>query len=308
MSNMSKIITTSYSGPDLDGYGCSVAYAELLRAQGKDAQAHVWGDPHLEVEWFIENFGLERVGPTDMSDVDVVLLDTSDLGSVPGNLQVDRVIEIIDHRKLHEAEKFPNATAQIELVGAAATLVAERFQEAGVDPSKESALFLLGGIISNTQDFTVTATTERDHEMAKWLREVSGAPDDLARQMFVAKSDLSGDRLRSTLLSDMKILTIQGRVVGTSQLEIIGVKKLVETRRDEIQDVVERIRDGNNAEFMFLNMKDLDLGKSYVLCADQVTKDLMEDATDIEWNGRLGLSSTLTVRKQLTSWLNDKLA
>ena len=30
------IVTTTYHGPDLDGYSSAVAYAELLRLQGKE--------------------------------------------------------------------------------------------------------------------------------------------------------------------------------------------------------------------------------------------------------------------------------
>lgn len=218
---MHKIITTTYEGPDMDGYGSAVAYAELLRAQGKDATPRIWGTPQLEVRWLLENFGFDQVSSIDETDdSDVVLLDASEPGDLSGSITVDQVIEIIDHRKLHQAEKFINAKAQIEPVGAAATLVAERFKKAEFEPSKESALLLYAGIISNTQNFLGIAT-DRDREMAEWLKEVSDAPLDLVRQMFLAKSDLSGSKLKETLYGDSKILNINGKVVGTLQLEII---------------------------------------------------------------------------------------
>ena len=56
-------ITTTYEGPDLDGYSCAVAYAELLRAQGKEAKAAIFGEPQLEVQWILSKFGISPIGP-----------------------------------------------------------------------------------------------------------------------------------------------------------------------------------------------------------------------------------------------------
>jgi hypothetical protein len=46
----------------------------------------------------------------------------SDLRWLSEKIQLEKVVEIIDHRKIHEADKFLNAKAKIELVGSAATL------------------------------------------------------------------------------------------------------------------------------------------------------------------------------------------
>ncbi|HAU66730.1 TPA: hypothetical protein DCW61_05270, partial [Candidatus Uhrbacteria bacterium] len=126
-----KIITTTYENPDLDGYGSSMAYAEFLCAQGKNAEAHVWGIPHFEVQWFLETFKLPHAkSSTDDADAEVIFLDASSPEDLLKPLQAKQVIEIIDHRKIYDISSFTNATSQIELVGASATLVAERFKKA----------------------------------------------------------------------------------------------------------------------------------------------------------------------------------
>ena len=71
----------------------------------------------------------------------IILVDASEVKAIPA-VPPSQVIEIIDHRKIHEADKFSNAKVQIELVGAAATLVAERFYKEKVELSKESASLL----------------------------------------------------------------------------------------------------------------------------------------------------------------------
>ncbi len=302
------IIVTSYTGPDLDGYSCAVGYAELLRAQGKEAEAHVWGEPQLEVQWLVKEFDLiSAEGPLEDDSAEVVLLDASDLDGLPGALRPEQVIEIIDHRRITELEVFPNSKNQVELVGAAATLVAERFKEAGLEPSRESALLLYGGILSNTQNFSGIAT-DRDRHMADWVKEIAEAPNDLARQMFLAKSDLSGSKLRETLLGDSKVLHIQGVDVGTLQLEIIGVEDLINTRRKEIENVIGEVSATEDCDYVFANMKDLESGESSILCGDVVTKELLSSAPDVTWNGLLGKSKTFTLRKQITAWIDEKLS
>ncbi len=302
-----KIITTTYNGPDLDGYGCAVAYAELLRSQGKDAQAHVWDDPHIEVQWLFETFNLPRaLGPVDDKDAQTVLLDCSSPEDMPGSFNLDQVVEIIDHRKVFKVDEFKNAKVQIEPVGAAATLVAERFKKLGINPSKESALYLLGGIISNTQNFTAVAT-DRDREMAKWLKEISNAPDDLAKQMFIAKSDLSGDRLQQTLKNDFKVVQIQNITAAITQLEIVGVLDLVARRRDELEDFLLDLKKQHDSDLTFVNMKELETGESYILCADEKTRDFLANMPDVDWTDGLGHSKTLTLRKHIANWIKKEL-
>ena len=302
-----QIITTTYKGPDLDGYGCSFAYAEFLRSQGKDAEVHIWGTPHVEVQWLIKTFKLSCAqGSTDDTTADVVLLDASNPDILPSPLKPEQVTEIIDHRKIHAADQFPNAKVQIELVGAAATLVAGRFKQAGIEPSKESAMFLYGGILSNTHNFT-GLTTDRDREMAGWLKHMAEAPDDLAHQMFLAKSDLSGSRLRDTLFGDLKTLHLNGTSVTIAQLEIIGVDDLLAKRNDEIKTILSEIQNHEKAEYTFLNMIDLDTSISKILCLDAKTKDLLKELPDSVWNDLLGTSPTFTLRKQLSIWILDRL-
>lgn len=303
------IVTTTYECPDLDGYGSSVAYAELLRAQGKDAMPLIFGEPHVEVQWIVRTFDIQTkfASCSNLGNLEIVLLDASDPAYLCGNIKPEQVIEVIDHRKLNKASKFSNANIQIETVGAAATLVAEKFEEAGVEPLRESALLLCGGIISNTQNFTAVAT-DRDRKAFEWLSKFADMPDNFVNSMFLAKSDLSGGRLYKTLIGDSKVLVIRGKVVGTAQLEIIGAENLIGNRCNEIEETARKIKSENNTDYMFANIKDLSLGESYILCVDDQTAELLSQMDGVEWSGRIGRSKVMTMRKQITSWIDEKLS
>ena len=175
---MKPILVTCYVNPDLDGVAGAIAYGEFLQKTGKNTVVGIIGEPHDEAKYILDRFGFEYppIIPNADNFDEVILVDASDLNGLEGKISAEKVIEIIDHRKVHEADKFPKAKAQIELVGAAATLVAEKFIQNNVDVSKESATLVYGAIISNTLNFKGSVTTDRDKEAAAWLNKVANCP------------------------------------------------------------------------------------------------------------------------------------
>lgn len=282
-----------------------MAYAEFLCTQGEHAQAHVWGTPQLEVLWLLETFGLyHALGPVEDQAAQVVLLDASEPKDLPGSFIPEQVREVIDHRLVHCADQFVQAKVQIELVGSAATLVAERFFEAQIMPSRESALFLLGGIISNTHNFTAV-TTPRDHAMADWLRPIAQAPENLAERMFQAKSDLSGDRLREAMMGDSKLFEIHGRTVLISQLEIFGVQVLLAQRRLDIEGILKEMQEVQNADVAMVNLIELKDNLLSILFLDASIADVLAKLPDSTCQDRLCTSPTINLRKKLVAWMME---
>ncbi len=156
MSDKAKILITSYKNQNLDGSACAFAYAEFLRQQGKRAQAAVFGIPHLEAQFVFTKFKippLKNAGKFVSEADEIIIVDASDLGRLADKIQPEKVIEVIDHRKMHRADQFPRARIQIELVGAAAILIAEKFYSSRVAISTESAALLFLAIVSNTINF-----------------------------------------------------------------------------------------------------------------------------------------------------------
>jgi len=173
------ILITSYVNPDLDGVASMVAYAEFLRAKGSNAVAGIIGAAQVEAEYLLRRFGIappDSILNADAFD-EVILVDVSSLNDLEGAVAAEKVVEIIDHRASHGADAFPNAKTRIELVGAAATLIAELFMRRRVEPSKESAVLLCGGIISNTLDFRGSMTTDRDTGAFEWLNRIAQLPE-----------------------------------------------------------------------------------------------------------------------------------
>lgn len=306
---MKPILITSYVNPDLDGVAGAIAYGEFLRKIGKNAVVGIIGEPHDEAKYILNRFGLEyppMILNADNFD-EVILVDASDLNGFEGKISAEKVIEIIDHRKVHEADKFPKAKAQIEFVGAATTLVVEKFMHNHVDISKESAILTCGAIISNILNFKGSVTTDRDRVAAEWLNKVVKLPDDFWKDLFIAKSDLSGDKLIERIEGDFAWFIVGDKKVGIAQIEMIGAKKLVNERGSEITQALEKIKREMNLDFIFQNTIELEDAKNFFIAQDFDTQKILEKVLNVRFTDIVAERSSLIMRKQIVPLLKEEL-
>ncbi len=306
---MKPLLVTCYVNPDLDGVASAVAYAEFLNSQGREAQAGILGKPHDEARYVLTRFRLPS--PEEIADdkdyQEVILVDASDLNGLESRINQEKVIEIIDHRKVHDAGKFSRAKAQIELVGAAATLITEKFLAAGSQISKESALLLYSAIISNTLNFKGSVTTERDRQASAWLAQFIQVPPDYWRELFLAKSDLAGSKLEERIRGDFAWFTLGAKRVGIAQLEIIGAEDLIRQRGEEIIAALEELKADLNLDYVFQNTIELDKLRNFIIAGDKDCQELLTRVLGIEFSGCVARKDQLMMRKQIVPLIKDEL-
>lgn len=309
MTTEKPILLTCYVDHDLDGTAGAIAYAEYLNKTGLNAVVGIIGSPHDEARFVLNRFGFTY--PNSISNSDnfdkIILVDCSDLNGLEGKILPEKVIEIIDHRKIHEAHKFPNAKVQIELVGAAATLVAEKFMQNDVDISKESAILLLSAVISNTLNFKGSVTTERDKKVADWLNKVAGLSQDYWKELFIAKSDLSGDKLSERIAGDLAWFTFGNKKIGIAQIEMIGGRKLVAERIKEITESLQKIKEERGFDYLFLNIIELEECFNILVVGDDNTKNLLEKVLAVKFLTDWAERPNLIMRKQIVPLLKEEL-
>jgi manganese-dependent inorganic pyrophosphatase len=306
---MKPILITCYVNPDLDGYAGVVAYAELLAKRGPEVTAGIIGKLHDETNYVIDRFKLTRAKSiaNDSEFEKVILVDASDTNGLENKIDPAKVIEIIDHRKVHEADKFPGAKIQIEPVGAAATLIAEKFKEINSDISPESAILLYSAIISNTLNFRGSVTTGRDREAANWLRRSLTIPGNYWLELFSAKSDLSGKKLTERINGDLAWFIIGGQKIGIAQLEIIGADELVGSREKEIISILKDIETDYGLDFIFLNIIELKEEKNYFLTDNGQIKMILEKILKIRFRNNIAERNGLIMRKQIVPLIKEEL-
>lgn len=296
------LFATSYVGPDMDGTACALAYAELMNQSGVKAEAAIMGEPTVEAMFVLDELGVSQFLRREkfLTDEKIVLLDASEARFFVGRLVPEQVIEVIDHRKVNEAEKFVNAKIQIEMVGAAATLVAERFREANVVPSETAAFLLQAAIVSNTQNFQSKTTTERDHSAIKWLSDVASLPAGFIHRMFEAKSDFAGEKLAQAMDAECGSAELGGKRIGCVQMEIIGSENLVQNRKEEMLKIMSQLKETDRFDYIFATILDIEEKVNRFLCDDVSFQPFLSNALDINFEDSLALRAGIIMRKEIT--------
>lgn len=206
-----KIVTSGPEYVDVDAYGGCVAYAELLGLQGEAAQAMSTAPINESITssvraWHAPFETSYEPNPND----EFAVIDVSDPEFFDPSVDVDRVTEIIDHHPGFEDfwKSKIGDEAHIDFIGAACTLVYERWLDAKKldDMSTLSARLLLVGIIDNTLDLKIGITTERDRDAYNVLTEKAQLPEGWKAQYFHEYAQAIEADMRTALKNDLKKL------------------------------------------------------------------------------------------------------
>jgi len=194
----------------------------------------------------------------------VLLVDHAEAAqSVPG-IEEAEIVEILDHHHIGSIETRVPVAATFDPVGSTATLVVERYRQAGMEPSRPTATMLLGAVLSDTVILNSPTTTERDHTVVEYLERVLALEAEaFGREMFEATSDVSEVPAEEIVGRDAKEYEVgAGQTISIAQVETVGESML--ERKDELLEALQarRERDG------------------YLLAALMVT-DILAKGTDL---------------------------
>lgn len=307
-----RILVTDAPDPDLDGVACLYAYSEYLNQTGINSIPMIFGVPQEESGFIMAKLGL-KIKNADDIELDfekIILVDTSGPQWQSKKINLNKVVEIIDHRQFDNTGAFPNAKLQIELVGSCATLIAEKFRSKNIVPSEKSAILLYLAIVSNTINFKNKITTDRDVDAAKWLRNLYNISDKIIHEMFAFKSDVK-QTIREIFQSQIGCHEFAGKKVSTYQLEIIGVQKFVDDHLDEIKRELINLSRDEKYDYTLFTLVDIENGNNTFVVADKNTDELVSNALGVIFSNGVAHYPHVIMRKEilpkLKSFLENKV-
>lgn len=312
VKKQATIVVTAKTPLDLDGYACVFAYTELLNKIGKNAVGVVLGDPHKEIDFLNKEFNINSLlsdKDTILNAAQIILVDTSSLKGLPKAIDPQKVIEVVDHRDSPEVKKiFPNAKIQIEKIGAAATLIAEKFQKQNIPISKEAGILLCGTIGSHTHNFKTSITNQRDKIAYDWIAKTVNAPKDLIKKMLFIKSQFNNDSFEKAIINDVKEIEINKKLVGVAQLEVIGLRNIINQRKAQLFQILSKLKQDKKFDFIFLIAVDLEKDFNIFVANHEPSKILIEKALNISFKGKnITEKEGVILRKQITPLLRKSM-
>ncbi len=248
-----------------------------------------------------ENVPLGVVSRTDLLTADprrVLLVDHAEIGQSVKGVEKAHIVEILDHHHIGDIETNTPIPATFEPVGSTATLIVERFKAASLEPERSTATMLLAAVLSDTVILNSPTTTERDHEVTKYLEEMLDLDaEEFGREMFEASSDVSGLSAEEIVGRDAKeYATSSGEKMSISQVETVGTGLL--ERKEELLGALEELREDNDYLFSALMVTDIIEGGTELLCAGDCAP--VEHAFDSEAKDQvIDLPGVMSRKKQV---------
>jgi manganese-dependent inorganic pyrophosphatase len=191
----------------------------------------------------------------------VILVDHAEQGQSVAGIDMAEIVEILDHHHIGSIETRVPVRATFDPVGSTATLVVERFRQNGMEPSRPTAIALLGAVLSDTVILNSPTCTERDRAVVHYLERVLALDAvELGRQMFEASGDVSEVNADEIITRDAKQYQVQsGHSICIAQVEVVG-QGLLE-RKDELLEAMRRARENRGFHLYALMVTDV-LSKS----------------------------------------------
>lgn len=298
---MKTIITTGAVFADIDALACAVAYKELLTMKGVEGVEILIPGPlnntvtKSVLEW---KFDISKFD--DSTGSNYIIVDCSNKEVLPKSAKTNYITEVWDHRYGYQEQWDINKTRLvIDEIGACATLIWEEFKTLGFNNkiSKISANLLYTAIFSNTLNFNAGVTTDRDRIAFNELKGFVDLPEswiDLYYQE--SESQILIDPVLA-IKSDTKVVDFPNENIKITigQMELWNSFKFINEYKESIKNVLE----GFGSEEWFMTAPSISEGKNYIFCENQKTKDILTSILDIKFNGDLGVTSKLWLRKEI---------
>ncbi|PTT31288.1 DHH family phosphoesterase [Pseudomonas sp. HMWF021] len=294
-----KIITSGASYLDIDAYACCIAYAELLNLQGIPARAVSSARPNGSVSPTVLSWGAEFHRYSPQANDEFVLVDVSDYQHFDPLVVLGQVVEVIDHHPGFErywAERLGRA-ADIRPIGAAATLVFQRWRTAGLLPriSVQSAALLATAILDNTLDFSGQMTTELDIEAYEILAPRANLPANWPEQYFLECQAAIEADLQAALAADLKRFNPDSNLPQVfAQMTVWDADALIEKQHVEISNWM-----AGQGDDWLLNVISIRDGKSCLLAEPVLSQHKLDRLLPLQWQAGMAVVKPSMLRKEL---------
>ena len=199
----------------------------------------------------------------------LVLVDHFEETQSPRGWEVSDIVEIIDHHRVGALETREPGRIDCRPVGSTATILALRFEEAGLVPDRTEALLLLGAVMADTLSLRSPTTTQTDRHVAGLLANLAGVEQDqFALDLLRAGDVLTALKPDQLVLLDIKRFHHQGTSFLLGQIETTNLAALTSALEGQLLSVLEQARQRESVAFVMTLVTDVLAGESRLLVAD----------------------------------------
>lgn len=204
----------------------------------------------------------------DTPRYNVILVDHNEPEQSIKGIETANVCEIIDHHRLNALKTDLPLFIDAEPLGSTCTIVYQMYLRHGIRPDRETAKYLLAGILADTFILRSPTTTRVDRDSADALSAISGLEcGQFGRDMFNCIEGLKTRDPADAIGSDFKEYKENSMRIGIGQCEVTTLSDIDEYAQAYLE-ALERIRKSRGLDWAVLMITDVIKEKSLLLSTD----------------------------------------
>ncbi|MDT2827713.1 manganese-dependent inorganic pyrophosphatase [Enterococcus viikkiensis] len=305
---MTKVLIFGHQNPDTDAIGAAIAFANLQKELGVDAEAVALGTPNEETQFALDHFGVSapRVVETIAGETsDVMLVDHNEFQQSAADIEDLNILAVVDHHRIANFQTANPLYYRAEPVGCTSTIVLKLYKENDVTIPKEIAGMMLSAIVSDTLLFKSPTCTPQDVDAANALAELAGVDlNSYGLDLLKAGTNL-GDKSEAELLDlDAKTFPMNGKTVRVAQVNTVDIEEVF-ARQDALRDAMLTENATNGYDLFLLLVTNILDSDSELLVAGE-PREKVTEAFDVELkNDRASLPGVVSRKKQVVPQLTE---
>ncbi|MFE7063790.1 manganese-dependent inorganic pyrophosphatase [Sutcliffiella sp. NPDC057660] len=307
---MSKVFVLGHKNPDTDSICSAIAYAELKKQLGMDAEPVRLGELNGETEYALKTFNAEvpRLIETAANEVqEVILVDHNEFQQSVRDINQVRVLEVIDHHRIANFETSDPLYYRAEPVGCTATILNKLYKENNVEITKEVAGLMLSAIISDSLLFKSPTCTEQDVQAANELAAIAGVDaNSYGLDMLKAGADLSDKTVGQLITLDAKEFQMGDYKVEIAQVNTVDTADVLKLQEELELAILNTIASKGLDLFVFV-VTDILTNDSIALALGKETAAVEKAYNVTLENNTALLRGVVSRKKQVVPVLTDTL-
>jgi len=308
---MGKVLVFGHKNPDTDTICSAIAYAELKKALGVEAEAVRLGDINGETQFALDTFKAEApryIQKASEETDSVILVDHNEFQQSVEDIKEVSILEVIDHHRIANFETSDPLYYRAEPVGCTATILNKLYKENNVEIKKEIAGLMVSAIISDSLLFKSLTCTEQDVKAAQELAEIAGINlEQYGLDMLKAGADLSDKTVEQLISLDAKEFPMGSYKVEVAQVNAVDTNDVL-AKQAEIEAVLSKVIADKELDLFLLVVTDI-LNNDSVALALGSKVDAVEQAFGVSLeNNTALLKGVVSRKKQIVPVLTEVLS
>lgn len=228
----------------------------------------------------------------------LILVDHNEVSQAVDNVENAEILEILDHHKIGTLQTINPVFFRNQPVGSTSTIVYEMYRENNVEIPKTIAGLLASAILSDTLIFRSPTCTMMDKMAAEHLAKIAGIePEEYARKMFRAGSDLKNRTPEEIFYTDFKTFEVNEETIGIGQITSMDEEELADIR-DRIKPFIEKAYEQHGLSLAFFMLTNIIDESTTMICYGKHAQELLESAFGVAVEDHIAKMPGIVSRKK----------